>query len=224
MKQVTAIIHLVKRGRTTTARYGQFLRPDKPPHACATDLHLWLGRELSIQEFNEQLPKAIRSVLSTDTVYAQIIEREVEGDQTDAAALEALKQAHEKAMEALKSEHAQALQAVQQGVNDFTAEHNEKLEWARDRISELEASLASAAAAPAAETAAGDATKPGAVASETASDTISQDAGPSSEVGEPSVVEAAPLAAGEQPADAAATPASSDKTPKVKAKDKPKAK
>jgi hypothetical protein len=215
MKQVTAIIHLVKRGRTTTARYGQFLRPDKAPHPCATDLHLWLGRELSIQEFNEQLPKAIRSVLSTDTVYSQIIEREVPGDEPDAAALETLKKAHEEAMEALKGEHAVALANVQQGVNEFTAEHNEKLEWARDRIAELEAAI------PAADPAGGETTKPEAVASEPASDTISKDAGPSSEVGEPPVVEAAPSAAGEQSADAAATP--SDK-PKAKAKDKPKAK
>jgi|GEM_PF-3419186 len=211
MKQVTAIIHLVKRGRTTTARYGQFLRPDKAPHACATDLHLWLGRELSIQEFNEQLPKAIRSVLSTDTVYAQIIEREMEGDEPAAAALEAMKKEHEDALAALKVEHAAALANVQQGVNEFTAEHNEKLEWARDRIAELEAALPVA----------GEATKPEVMAVEPASDTISKDAGPSSEVGAPPVVEAAPSAAGEQSADAAAT--ISDK-PKAKAKDKPKAK
>ena len=200
MKQVTAIIHLVKRGRTTTARYGQFLRPDKAPHACATDLHLWLGRELSIQEFNEQLPKAIRSVLSTDTVYAQIIEREVPGDEPDAAALETL-----------KKEHEEALASVQQGVNEFTAEHNEKLEWVRDRIAELEAALPVA----------GEATKPEAVVPEPASDTNSQENAPPSEVGNSAEVEAAPSAAGEQPADAAAT--ISDK-PKGKAKDKPKAK
>ena len=185
MKQVTAIIHLVKRGRTTTARYGQFLRPDKAPHPCATDLHLWLGRELSIQEFNEMLPKAIRSVLSTDTVYAQIIEREVPGDEPDAADLEAV-----------KAEHAAQIAMIQAGLDEFTAEHNKNLEEARARILELEALLP-------------------------ASDTISKDAGPSSEVGEPPDVEAAPSAAGEQSADAAAT--ISDK-PKAKAKDKPKAK
>lgn len=182
MKQVTAIIHLVKRGRTTTARYGQFLRPDKAPHPCATDLHLWLGRELSIQEFNEQLPKAIRSVLSTDTVYAQIIEREVEHPTED--------------LEAVKAEHAAQIAMIQAGLDEFTADHNKNLEEARARILELEALLP-------------------------ASDTISKDAGPSSEVGEPPDVEAAPSAAGEQSADAAAT--ISDK-PKAKAKDKPKAK
>lgn len=200
MKQVTAIIHLVKRGRTTTARYGQFLRPDKAPHPCATDLHLWLGRELSIQEFNEMLPKAIRSVLSTDTVYAQIIEREVPGDEPDAADLEAV-----------KAEHAAQIAMIQAGLDEFTAEHNKNLEDARARILELESALPSV----------GEATKPEAVAVEPASDTNSLENAPPSEVGNSLVVEAAPSAAGEQSADAAAT--ISDK-PKAKAKDKPKAK
>ena len=210
MKQVTAIIHLVKRGRTTSARYGQFLRPDKAPHECATDLHLWLGRELSLQEFNEQMPKAIRSVLSTDTVFAQMIEREVPGDEPAAAALDALKKEHEDALAALKTEHEQALASVQQGVNEFTAEHNEKLEWARARIASLEAALA-------------EATKPEPViveAGESAEVNIPGEAAPPScEVGKLPVVEAAPSAAGEQLADAAATP-----TDKPKAKAKAKAK
>ena len=178
---VTAIIHLVKKGRTANSRYGKFLRPDKAPHADATDLHLWEGRELSIKEFNELMPVAIRSVVATDTVFGKIIVREVEGTEGDAAELETLKKEHEAAIEALKTEFQTNLTEVQVGVNEFTATHNAKLAQAIARIAELEA------------------TKPEAGASEPASDTIPE------ETSKSPVDEAAPSAAGEQSADAAAS-------------------
>ena len=178
---VTAIIHLVKKGRTANSRYGKFLRPDKAPHADATDLHLWEGRELSIQEFNELMPVAIRSVVATDTVFGKIIVREVESAEGDAAEMEKLKKEHEAKIEALKTEFQTNLAEVQVGVNEFTSTHNAKLAQAMARIAELEA------------------TKPEVVASEPASDTISE------ETSKSPVDKAAPSAAGEQSADAAAS-------------------
>jgi len=114
MSNVSAIIHLFhKKGRTTNSRYGQFIRPDKSPHPDAQDLHLWLGRELSIDEFNVELPKAIRSVLTTDPVSCRILVRPG-ADEAGTA----------EAIEALKAEHAAALEAVQARVNAFTAQAN----------------------------------------------------------------------------------------------------
>lgn len=187
-QQVTAIIHLIKKGRTANSRYGKFLRPDKAPHPDATDLHLWEGRELSIQEFNELMPVAIRSVVATDTVFGKIIVREVEAAKGDAALLETLKKEHEQTLQNLKAEHQTNLEQVQQSVNEFVQTHNANLELAKTRIAELEAQIL-----------ASEATKPEVVASEPATDTISE------ESHETSVVEAAPSVAGEQPAVAAAT-------------------
>jgi hypothetical protein len=187
-QEVTAIIHLVKKGRTANSRYGKFLRPDKAPHPDAMDLHLWEGRELSIQEFNELMPVAIRSVVATDTVFGKIIVREGEAAEGDAALLETLKKEHEQTLLNLKAEHQTNLEQVQAGVNEFVATHNANLELAKTRIDELEAQIL-----------ASEATKPEVVASEPATDTISE------ESHETSVVEAAPSAAGEQPTVAAAT-------------------
>lgn len=131
--QVSAIIFLFhKKGRTTNSRYGQFIRPDKSPHPEAQDLHLWLGRELSIEEFNEQLPKAIKSVLTTDPVACKIIVRP--GEEAEAGSAEAL--------EALKKEHAEAVEAMQAGVNAFTADVNGKLEAAQAEIEARDARIA----------------------------------------------------------------------------------
>ena len=114
MSQVSAIIFLFhKKGRTTNSRYGQFVRPDKSPHPEAQDLHLWLGRELSVEEFNLELPKALRSVLTTDPVSCKVIIR-ASADEAGSAEI----------IEALKAEHASALEAVQAGVNAFTATAN----------------------------------------------------------------------------------------------------
>lgn len=196
---VTAIIHLAKRGRSASGRYGKFLRPDKAPHALATDLHLWEGRELSVAEFNTLFPTALKSVLGTDTVFGQIIVREVEDAEGEGGAgdeaLEKLKKEHEAAIEALKdafkTEKAEAVSLSQDVVNAFTATHNANLELAKARIAELEALIP----------AAGEATKPEVVASEPAKETLSEESH-----GIPLVDEAAPLAAGEQPAVAAAPP------------------
>jgi len=121
MSAVSAIIFLFhKKGRTTNARYGQFVRPDKSPHPEAQDLHLWQGRELSIAEFNDELPKAIRSVLTTDPVGCRILVRPG-ADEAGGA-------------ETLKAEHAAALEAVQAGVNEFTAEANLTIAAANEEL------------------------------------------------------------------------------------------
>lgn len=116
MPKVTAIIHVTERSRFVPGRYGQFVRPDGQP------LHLWLGRELTIAEFNEQWPKAVKSV--PDTVHVQIIERPDESDTI------------------LKSDHKQAMSAVQASVDEFTKQCNDIIATKYARISELEKALA----------------------------------------------------------------------------------
>lgn len=116
MPKVTAIIHVTERSRFVPGRYGQFVRPDGQP------LHMWLGRELTIAEFNEQWPKAVKSV--PDSVHVQIIERPDESDMI------------------LKSEHEKAMSAVQAGVDEFTKQCNDIIATKDTRILELEKALA----------------------------------------------------------------------------------
>jgi hypothetical protein len=137
--KITAAIHLLKRSRNANARYGKFVRPDKAPHPSLQDLHLWLGRELSIEEFNREFPAAVKCVLTTDQVFGTIIEREGEDDAT------------KNDLEALKQEHEDKLAAIQSGVNAFTADANLQIAAANDqlatqaaRIAELEKQLAEA--------------------------------------------------------------------------------
>lgn len=122
MPKVTAIIHVTQRSRFVPGRYGQFVRPDGQP------LHLWLGRELTIAEFNEQWPKAVKSV--PDTVHVKIIERPDESDTI------------------LKSDHEQAMSAVQAGVDEFTKQCNDIIATKDARISELEKPLAAVPTTP----------------------------------------------------------------------------
>lgn len=122
MPKVTAIIHVTERSRFVPGRYGQFVRPDGQP------LHLWLGRELTIAEFNEQWPKAVKSV--PDTVHVQIIERPDESDTI------------------LKADHEQAMSAVQAGVDEFTKQCNDIIATKDIRISELEKALAAVPTTP----------------------------------------------------------------------------
>jgi hypothetical protein len=175
MSKVSAIIFLFhKKGRTTNSRYGQFVRPDKSPHPDAQDLHLWLGRELTIDEFNDELPKAIRSVLTTDPVSCRIIVRGAdEADTTEA-------------IETLKAEHAAALEAVQAGVNAFTAEANSNIALLNAANDEQAVTIRTLETELAALKGASDATKP-----------------ESLEPSEAPVVEAAPAPAGESGQDAA---------------------
>lgn len=217
---VTAIIHLEKRGRSASGRYGKFLRPDKCPHPQATDLHLWEGRELSIAEFNEMFPIAMRSVVGTDRVFGQIIVREVdvEGDALETEAMDKLKKEHEAAIEELNAEHGEALKFVQAEkaeavslsqdvVNAFTATHNANLAEAKARIEELEAIIL------------GYTSQPNPAAEKPAAETISEEG---SQVEAP-LVEAAPPVAGEQP-EASVTAIPDAKAEELKAKAAPKAK
>lgn len=126
-KAISFLIHLRKMNRNSNARYGRFVRPDKPPHPDATDLHLWLGRELSLEEFNEQFDVAVRSVLTTDTVFGKAITREV---------LEPAGEADLALLESLKRQHAEEIAAIQEMVNTFTADANVKLREASAQIEE----------------------------------------------------------------------------------------
>ena len=203
MKQVTAIIHLEKRGRSASGRYGKFLRPDKCPHPQATDLHLWEGRELSIVEFNEMFPVAMRSVMGTDRVFGQVIEREVEGEALDPEALAKLKAEHEAAIEELNREHGEALKFVQGEVNDFTEKHNARVKTLEDTIDDLRTQL---------EFRQQPTSQPNPEAEKPADETISEE---TAQVADP-LVEAAPPVAGEQPE--ASVTAETVTAPKKKAK------
>lgn len=120
MSQITAIIHISQRSGFAPARYGQFVRADGQPNG--QKLHMWLGRELTIAEFNEQFPKAVKSV--PDEVFAKIIERPDENDTV------------------LKSDHEKAMSAVQAGVDEFTKQCNDIIATKDTRILELEKALA----------------------------------------------------------------------------------
>jgi len=122
MPKVTVIIHVNERSRYTPGRYGQFVRPD------GQKLHMWLGRELTIAEFNEHWPKAVKSV--PDTVHVKIIERPDESDTM------------------LKSEHEKAMSAAQAGVDEFTKQCNDIIATKDSRISELEKALAAVPTTP----------------------------------------------------------------------------
>lgn len=144
-KVVSFLIHLRKMSRNASSRYGRFFRPDKPPHPEAQDLHLWLGRELTLQEFNAEFGPAVKSVLPTDTVFGRAIEREIDVDASGDAG-------HAAALEALKKQHADEIAAIQAGVNAFTAQANLDIAAANEcmkqqaaRITELENQLAGGA-------------------------------------------------------------------------------
>lgn len=144
-KVTSFLIHLRKMNRNSNARYGRFVRPDKPPHPDAADLHLWQGRELTLEEFNQQFDVAVRSVLTTDTVFGKAIVREV---------LEPAGEADSALLESLRRQHADEIAAIQEGVNEFTADANVKLREASAqieaqqlRIQDLERQLAEAAKA-----------------------------------------------------------------------------
>jgi len=131
--KVTAVIHLLKQSRFTNARVGGFLRPDKAPHPSVEGLHLWLGRELTADEFNEQFQKAVASVPLTpsNVIFGRVI---VRADETDAPSVDVAGE--------LQAKFDAQVAEMQAGVDRFVAEHNASLQALQARVAELEAELA----------------------------------------------------------------------------------
>jgi len=131
--KVTAVIHLLKQSRFTNARVGGFLRPDKAPHPSVEGLHLWLGRELTADEFNEQFQKAVASVPLTpsNVIFGRVI---VRADETDASSVDVAGD--------LQAKFDAQVAEMQAGVDRFVAEHNASLQALQVRVAELEAELA----------------------------------------------------------------------------------
>lgn len=131
--KVTAVIHLLKQSRYTNARVGEFLRPDKAPHPSVDGLHLWQGRELTADEFNEQFQKAVASVPLTpsNVIFGRVI---VRPDETDAPAVDVAGD--------LQAKFDAQVAEMQAGVDRFVAEHNASLQALQSRVAELEAELA----------------------------------------------------------------------------------
>lgn len=126
-------ITLVKMSRHAPGRYGQFLRPDDGQEPCpeVRGLHLYLGRALTREEFNEHFPKAIASLpigYTNDVPVGMVCE--TSGEPVKAAQTDEVEQ--------LKRQHADEVARIQQAVNEFTATHNENLRQAQSRIEELE--------------------------------------------------------------------------------------
>ena len=88
-------------------------------------LRKWLGRELTLQEFNAEFGPAVKSVLPTDTVFGRAIEREIDVDASGDAG-------HAAALEALKKQHADEIAAIQAGVNAFTEQANRDIAAANE--------------------------------------------------------------------------------------------
>ena len=133
---VSAIIHLRRQGRFSPARSGQFVRPDKPPHPDAEGLHLWQGRALTVEEFNTEWAKAVRTQAGgMEALHATLLLTPIEGEQGGAAAEEIAK---------LKAAHEEQISNVQEGVDEFVAKHNATLAAKDARIAELEALLEAA--------------------------------------------------------------------------------
>lgn len=134
LMKVTAVIHLLKQSRYTNARVGGFLRPDKAPHPSVEGLHLWQGRELTADEFNEQFQKAIASVPLTpsNVILGRCI---VRTDETDVPAAP-------DAAGDLQAKFDAQVAEMQAGVDRFVAEHNASLQALQARVAELEAELA----------------------------------------------------------------------------------
>ena len=131
--KVTAVIHLLKQSRFTNARVGGFLRPDKAPHSSVEGLHLWQGRELTADEFNEQFQKAVASVPLTpsNVIFGRVI---VRADETDASSVDVAGD--------LQAKFDAQVAEMQAGVDRFVAEHNASLQALQVRVAELEAELA----------------------------------------------------------------------------------
>lgn len=131
--KVTAVIHLLKQSRYTNARVGGFLRPDKAPHPSVEGLHLWQGRELTPDEFNEQFQKAVASVPLTpsNVILGRVI---VRPDEADAPAVDVAGD--------LQAKFDAQVAEMQAGVDRFVAEHNASLQDLQARVAELEAELA----------------------------------------------------------------------------------
>ena len=131
--KVTAVIHLLKQSRYTNARVGGFLRPDKAPHPSVEGLHLWQGRELTPDEFNEQFQKAVASVPLTpsNVIFGRVI---VRADETDAPSVDVAGD--------LQAKFDGQVAEMQAGVDRFVAEHNASLQALQARVAELEAELA----------------------------------------------------------------------------------
>lgn len=114
---VRAIIYVSQKSRWAPARYGQFVRPDNQP------LHLWKGRELTVEEFNEEWPKAVKSV--TDEVHAKIL---VDSEAAAVGENFISKEVHEK-----------ALNEAQAAVDEFTKQCNARLEGLQQALDEATA-------------------------------------------------------------------------------------
>lgn len=132
---MAAIIHLQKQSRHVNGRIGEFFRPDegKAPHPMAEGLHIWQNRVLTNEEFNVELPKAIRRMQDAGQVFALILPDAAAV--AEASQVEALKAAHAAEIEALKQKHAAEIAVIQDGVNEFTAKHNAELDKLRAEIS-----------------------------------------------------------------------------------------
>lgn len=142
---VSVLIHLPKQSRHVCAKIGQFFRPDKPPCPEAADLHLWLGRPLTAQEFNVEFPQAVNRMQGTLPVLAKLIEQtspEESAPVGDGISREALDQ-----IEALKKQHAEEIARIQEGVNEFTAQHNATVQRLEEENASLRAQIEQLSAA-----------------------------------------------------------------------------
>ncbi len=123
-------IAIPKQSRHAPAKYGQFFKPAKAPAKEVEDRHLWLGRALTREEFNDEFPKAIKSL---PIGYTQDIPIGIVAKNPEAASLSEI--------EDLKAKHAEEIRLIQEGVDTFTAEHNTNLRALSAKVEDLQRQL-----------------------------------------------------------------------------------
>lgn len=122
--KVSALITLAHPlSRAGSDRWGQFVRPRGGKE------HFWLGRALTPAEFNTEFPKALRFAGPDRPLVGRIlVESDAAGEDVCCPQIPT-------------SEHEAKIAEIQEGVNAWVAEQNQKLAVAAERIAALESQL-----------------------------------------------------------------------------------
>lgn len=121
--KITAVITLLHpQSRAASDRWGSFLRINGERN------HWWLGRKLTVEEFNEEFPKAVKFA-GPDRPLVGLIFVEGEGDAPEAT---------EPVATITVEAHDAQIADIQAGVDAWQADQNLKLEAAATQIADLE--------------------------------------------------------------------------------------
>jgi hypothetical protein len=131
--KITAVITLLHpQSRAASDRWGSFLRIKGERN------HWWMGRKLTVEEFNAEFPKAVKFAgPDRPLVGLLFVEGEGEGDAPEAT---------EPVATITVEAHDAKIADIQAGVNAWQTDQNSKLEAAATQIADLEKAFADAQA------------------------------------------------------------------------------